>query len=148
MDSILNNLGCNDSMTVVVVDQRPEDYADLVSDARGAGIGVQFVSSGNKALRLARTHPVDLWVVNNHLLDMSGLDVCALLKIRLAQPVIYMVVDEYNQAIEREARIRGAALFGCKPIQTELISQLTVQNRKPVNGRRKFCPQAMARPPT
>jgi CheY-like chemotaxis protein len=148
MESILNNLGRDDSMTVVVVDQRPDDYAGLVSDARGAGISFQFVSNGNEALRLARTQPVDLWMVNNHLLDMSGLDVCALLKSRLAKPVIYMVADEYDQEIEREARIRGAVIFGCKPLQPELISQLTVQNRKPVNGRRTLSPQAMARPPT
>ncbi|MGD0653937.1 MAG: response regulator [Thermoguttaceae bacterium] len=148
MDSILTNTEDLGAITVAVVDRCPDDYADLVSDARGAGIRWRFVSNGNEALHMARTQPVDLWMVNSHLLDMSGLDVCALLKSRLAQPVIYVVTDNYDQAIEREARIRGAALFGCKPICTELISQLTVQNRKPVNGRRKLSPQAMARPPT
>lgn len=67
-------------------------------------------------------------MINEHLPDMSGLDVCALLKSYLVQPVIYMVTDKYNQVSERKARTCGVALFECKPIQTELIGH--VMNHK------------------
>ncbi|MGD0382945.1 MAG: response regulator [Thermoguttaceae bacterium] len=148
MDSIMTNPDDRGAITVAVVDRRPDDYADLLRATRGADIRWEFAGNGQQALRLARTQPVDVWMVNDYLPDMSGLDVCALLKNYLVQAVIYVVTDNYDQAIEREARICGAALFGCKPIQPDLISQLTVQNRKHVNGRRTFNLQTRARPPT
>jgi DNA-binding response OmpR family regulator len=86
-------------------------------------------------------------MINDCLPDMSGLDVCALLKNCLVQAVIYVVTDNYDQAIEREARICGATLFGCKPIQPDMICQLMSQNRKSINGRRTFILQVRARPP-
>jgi DNA-binding response OmpR family regulator len=135
MDSILTRLEGHDVMTVVVVDQRPDDYADLLNATQGANVRWQFVSNGREALHLAHTLPVDLWMVNDYLTDMSGLEVCALLKSCLDQPVIYMVTDKYSQAIEREARICGVALFGCKPVQKEWIIHFkTRQNGKTLHG--------------
>ena len=147
MDSLMTNPDDRGAITVAVVDRRPDDYADLLRATRGADIRWEFAGNGQQALRLARSQPVDVWMVNDYLPDMSGLDVCALLKNYLVQAVIYMVTDNYDQAIEREARICGA-LFGCKPLQPDLIRQLTVQNRRSVNGRRMFNLQTRARPPT
>lgn len=148
MDSFMTNPDDRGAITVAVVDRRPDDYADLLRATRGADIRWEFAGNGREALRLARTQPVDVWMVNDFLSDMSGLEVCALLKNYLVQAVIYVVTDNYDQAIEREARICGAAMFGCKPFQPDLISQLTVQNRKYLNGRRTFNLQTRARPPT
>jgi DNA-binding response OmpR family regulator len=131
MDSILKQLEGLDVKTVVVVDQRPDDYADLLSATQGADVRWQFVSNGREALHLAHTLPVDLWVVNDYLPDMSGLELCALLKSCLDQSVIYMVTDKYSQAIERDARNCGVALFVCKPVQQEWIIHFkTRQNGK------------------
>jgi DNA-binding response OmpR family regulator len=147
MDQILSNPARQASVTVAVVDQRPGDYADLIGRVQGADVCWQFVANAAEALRLARTRPVDLWMVNDSLPDMPGMDVCALLKNFLAEPVICMVTDKYDQAVEREARIRGATLFGCKPISPELISQMANRNRKSINGRRTSSLFAQARPP-
>jgi CheY-like chemotaxis protein len=141
MDSTLTNLADRGATTVAVVDRRPDDYAYLLNATRGSGVRWEFARNGCEALRLARTQPIDVWMVNDFLPDMSGLDVCALLKGYLVHAVIYIVTDNYDQAIEREARIRGAMLFECKPIPPELIDHVTKRNRHSINGRRTFNPQ-------
>ena len=102
---------------VAVVDPRPADYAALLDSAAGEGLRVELLARGHEALRLARTGAVDLWVINTALPDMSGLDLCAMLKAQLSQPVIYVVTDDYCAEEERAARARRASFFGCKPVQ-------------------------------
>jgi response regulator RpfG family c-di-GMP phosphodiesterase len=111
------------TLTITVVDQRFEDYADLQNDMREAAIRWKFVSTGHDALHLARIQPVDLWLINIQLPDMSGLDLCSMLKNQL-DCVIYLVTDCYNEKFEREARIRGAAMFETKPVQAKWINHL------------------------
>ena len=77
----------------------------------------QFLACGRDALRLAQAQNVDLWVIHLVLPDMSGLELCELLKTRLSRPVIYLVGEHYCAEDERAARTRGAALFGCKPVE-------------------------------
>jgi len=103
--------------TVAVVDPRPGDYGVLLEMPWGAELRWQFLSCGRDALRLSQAEEVDLWVVHLALPDMSGLELCEMLKTRLCRPVIYLVSDEYRAADERAARARGASLFGCKPVQ-------------------------------
>jgi DNA-binding response OmpR family regulator len=123
MESTSTRLRLLKAITVAVVDQRYEDYAELQNDTREASIRWEFVATGHDALRLARIQPVDLWMINFQLPDMSGLDLCSMLKDQL-NSVIYIVTDHYNEEIEREARIRGAAMFGCKPARVEWIEHL------------------------
>jgi CheY-like chemotaxis protein len=78
---------------------------------------LQFLCCGRDALRLSQAQQVDLWVVHLSLPDMSGLELCEMLRARLGRPVIYVVGDEYRPEDERAARARGASLFGCKPVQ-------------------------------
>ena len=102
--------------TVAVVDPRPSDYGVLL-DAPVGTVRPQFLCCGREALRLCQTEQVDLWVIHLVLPDMSGLDLCAMLKSRLSRPAIYVVSDDYRAEDERAARARGASLFGCKPVQ-------------------------------
>ncbi len=102
--------------TVAVVDPRPGDY-EVLLDAPVGSLRPQFLSCGREALRLGQMEQVDLWVIHLVLPDMSGLDLCAMLKARLSRPVIYIVSDDYRAEDERAARARGASLFGCKPVQ-------------------------------
>src|SRR3989304_818836 len=127
MESISTKSRPLESMTVAVVDQHADDYADLLNSTQKSSIHWQFVSTGHEALRLARMQPVDLWMVNTQLPDMSGLDLCTMLKSQLVLGVIYVVTDEYNEQIEREARICGATLFGCKPVQPGWIDHFCME---------------------
>jgi len=107
------------SRHVAVVDPRPQDYAGLLEDLAANGISCHFLRLGRDALRLARTHGADLWVVHVALPDMPGLDVCAMLRDRRPEAVVYMVVDEYSEADERAARTSGASRFACKPVRAD-----------------------------
>jgi CheY-like chemotaxis protein len=103
--------------TVAVVDPQAGDYRAVLDTPLGTELRWQFLSCGRDALRLSQAEEVDLWVVHLSLPDMSGLELCELLKTRLCRPVIYAVSDEYCAEDERAARARGASLFGCKPVQ-------------------------------
>jgi DNA-binding response OmpR family regulator len=123
MDSTSATLHSPKTLTITVVDQRFDDYAGLQNDMREASIRWKFVSTGHDALHLARIQPVDLWLINILLPDMSGLDLCSMLKNQL-DSVVYMVTDHYDEKFEREARIRGAAMFETKPAQAKWIEHL------------------------
>jgi DNA-binding response OmpR family regulator len=104
-------------MTVAVVDPRLPDYGALPEAVGRPDMKWHFVTSGRGALRLALSQQVDLWVINTALSDMSGIDLCAMLKGRSPPPVVYMVTDDYRVEDERAARCCGVSLFACKPIQ-------------------------------
>ena len=103
--------------TVAVVDPRPGDYGVLLDAPLGAEMRWQFLCCGRDALRLSQSEEVDLWVIHQVLPDMSGLELCEMLRARLSRPVIYVVSDRYCPDDERAARARGASLFGCKPVE-------------------------------
>jgi DNA-binding response OmpR family regulator len=106
-----------ESAMLAIVDEQPDEYFNLRDAYFQSDIHWLFATNGRQALRLAHLHSIDLWMINDHLPDMSGLDLCDMIKSRSVQMAIYVVTDEYNQANEQEARIRGAAMFCCKPVQ-------------------------------
>ena len=109
---------------VCVVDPRPADYADLLGAEPTCGMRLEFLPQGRDALHAARTGEVDVWVVNVSLPDMSGLDLCEMLKSHRSDAVVYLVTDAYEPEEERAAWRRGAAMFGAKPAQPTWFSQL------------------------
>ena len=107
------------AMTVAVVDPRPADYAGLPLAVNRSDIQWRFVVTGREALRLARTERADLWVVNTVLPDLSGIDLCSMLRDRSPRPAVFVVADVCRAEDERAARGCGATLFGCKPVPVE-----------------------------
>jgi DNA-binding response OmpR family regulator len=105
------------SMTIAIVDSRSSDYAALPQAVDRPDMNWRFAASGRGALRLAQAEEVDLWVINAVLADMSGVDLCRMLKGRSPPPVIYIVTDAYRVEDERAARCCGVSLFACKPVQ-------------------------------
>jgi DNA-binding response OmpR family regulator len=115
------------SLHVVVVDPQWKDYAALLEELTGKSVGFHFLRCGRDALRLARTHGADLWVVHVGLLDMPAFDLCAMLKDGRPDSVIYLVADDYDIEDERAARGCGASLFTCKPVQAAWFEFLEKQ---------------------
>ena len=107
------------TMKVAVVDPRPADYSALLEATLESGVRLEFLPSGQDALRLARTGGADLWVINADLPDMSGIDLCAMLRSHSSRQVVFVVTDTYRAEVERAARGGGASLFACKPVQTQ-----------------------------
>lgn len=116
MGSMQQPLGRLRDTMVAVVDPRPADYAALLDVAARRKMRVEFLLRGRDALQLARTVGADLWVIHVALPDMSGFDLCTMLRTHAHRPVIYMVTDEYRVEDERAAWVHGASLFGCKPV--------------------------------
>ena len=116
MSSVQRESASARTTTVAVVDPQPADYAPLLERTVGPLVRLQFLPTGRDALQLARTTEVDLWVIHMTLPDMSGLDLCAMLKAQSAGRVVYVVTDRYRAEDERAAWVHGASLFGCKPL--------------------------------
>jgi DNA-binding response OmpR family regulator len=111
---------CDDrSLHVAVVDPRPQDYADLLDEFATGGASCHFLPLARDALRLARTHGADLWVVHVSLPDTPGTELCAMLKACRPETTVYVVADEQQMDEEQEAWNCGANLFVCKPVRTE-----------------------------
>ncbi len=101
------------ALSIVVVDPCPADYLAALPEPQ-PGVWWQFITCARHALRTARVRAVDLWVVNTRLPDMSGLDLCRMLRDQ-ERAAVYLVADRYSPDEERAARLCGAALFVCKP---------------------------------
>ena len=114
---------CARAASVRVVDGRPSGYTALSAAARSCFANLEFISRGRDALRLASSDRTDLWIVNVQLPDMSGLDLCAMLKLRLPQTTVYMVSDDYCSQQERAAWAHGASLFSAKPVRTAWLQE-------------------------
>ncbi len=104
---------------IVVVDPKPTDYAALLDAFPQGSMAFHFLPLGRDALRLARAHGADLWVIHVGLPDISGLDLCAMVNDRWPQSVVYVVADEFCPEEERAARTCGASFFTCKPVQAD-----------------------------
>ena len=110
--------------TVLVIDAMPSDYIELVASSAGDGLRFRFLQSGRAALRISRPSSVDLLIVNVHLPDMSGFDLCEMLQSQFADVPVYLVSDQYCAEDELRARSIGATLYVCKPLQPAWISSL------------------------
>jgi len=113
---------------VVVVDPRFESYKQLADSARLGRIDLHIRSSGADAMKLARRHAVDVWLIAADLDDMSGNDLVELLRSRSAESKV-AVIDaaagsrQYVVA-EQEATASGADAVLTKPISLRDLEEL------------------------
>lgn len=66
--------------SVVVVDPAFDSYKPLAASARAGKLLLHFRSAGSDALKLAKRHHVDAWLIAPDLDDMSGFDFVELLR--------------------------------------------------------------------
>lgn len=66
--------------SVVVVDPAFESYKPLATSAREGKLMLHLRSAGREALKLARRHRVDAWLIAPDLDDMSGFDFVEMLR--------------------------------------------------------------------
>lgn len=110
MDSII----CATS-DVLVVDPRPQDYEKLVSSESHRNLRIQFVTSGDEALRSATAFFDRLWLINTRLPDMTGVDLLLLIRDRNPNAIVFLVGDSHDQEDEILARSAGPTAYVCKP---------------------------------
>ncbi len=108
---------------VYVVDRSPSDYRHLVDSAQDDEQTFAFFSDGRSALRVNPSSSHAVWIINLDLPDMSGLDLYQMLRSRFPASPVFVVNDQYRPDDERAARMSGATLYFCKPIQQEWLDQ-------------------------
>lgn len=110
---------------VCVVDTDFGDYSHLLGERKLSGVEWEFISSGHEALRQLQHDTITLWVINVQLPDMSGTDLCQMIKSQSSSAVVYLLTDEYRTEDERAAWLAGATMFRPKPIDPAWFERIT-----------------------
>ncbi len=100
---------------IVVVDEHPGDYAELIDQLHDTGFRFRLVATGREALRLLPRNSAALWLVNVQLPDMSGFELFQSLHNRSEKTTVFLIGDRYAIEDELRSRAAGAALYACKP---------------------------------
>ena len=72
-----------DQLSIVIVDSQPADYAHLVPTMEQQGAAPQFFTRGEELLQRGVPRRTTGWLINYQLPDMSGLELCELIRQRL-----------------------------------------------------------------
>lgn len=99
---------------IVVTDGWPKGYRNLTQLAGENGWHVHFLTTGTAALRFARPHCADLWMINLSLPDMSGFELLEILRNRDVGVPVFVIADQPNPEDESRACRGGASLYLCK----------------------------------
>jgi DNA-binding response OmpR family regulator/serine phosphatase RsbU (regulator of sigma subunit) len=108
-----------DAGTVLVVDDTETKRYVLASWLRRAGYTVREASTGGEALAVVAAQAVDAVVLDVHLPDLSGLDVCAAIKSRVDVPVLHVSAVAVEVADRARGLDRGADAYLVDPIEPQ-----------------------------
>lgn len=112
-----------DQLSVVVVDAEPDDYLHLLPSMEVQGLCPHFFTSGDELLQSSIPAATVCCVINYRLPDMWGLELCELVRQRLANSTTFIVADEYDLAAELEVLSSGLGQFACKPIHPKWLRE-------------------------
>jgi DNA-binding response OmpR family regulator len=110
---------------VCVVDTDFGDYRPLLAERKLRGVAWEMISSGREALHQLQHDIVTLWVINMQLPDISGAELCQMIKSQSPWAVVWLLTDDYRPEDERAAWLAGAALFRPKPIDPAWFERIT-----------------------
>jgi CheY-like chemotaxis protein len=128
---------------LTVDDYRPSLYAHARL-LRGAGFEVVEATTGRSALEIAQRERPDLVLLDVHLPDIHGFEVCERLKShRLTKdiPVVHITSTSRGDRFQRESIAAGAAAFLQEPIDPQLLLRLVGQLLERGRKRRPSTPK-------
>ncbi len=111
-----------DTGVVLVCDDTPSKRYVLCSWLRRAGHTVLEAETGAQALEMVAVHPIDIVLLDVSLPDMSGFEVCELIKgasTTSAVPVIHVSATAVDVAYRAEGLTRGADAYLVEPIDPD-----------------------------
>ena len=122
------------TQTILVVDDEEDIRAVLQARLETAGFQVQTASNGLDALERIRSDPPDLIILDIMLPDITGLDVCALVKRdRRLRRVPIILLTARSQVRDRLAGVAlGADAYLNKPFSAD---ELLAEVRRLLAGR-------------
>ena len=112
----------------MVVDSCLDDYERLVAAGKASGIQFTFLKTAEQALRSHAGPSVLVWMINVRLPCMTGLELFALLRPRLARVPFLMVDDQYDAARELIVLKVGRLHYVCKPLDPTWLREKTFCN--------------------
>lgn len=122
---------------ILCVEDDPDSCEMLAKFLEIVGYEVVSANSGADALRLAREHRFDTYVLDNWLADMSGVELCK--RIRAFDPhtpIIFYSADAKKSDYE-EAMSAGAQSYITKPGNLDELENTIPSLLKSVNGKGK-----------
>ncbi|QEG38729.1 Response regulator receiver domain protein [Roseimaritima ulvae] len=118
----------NRVVRTVIVDAQLDAYRALpLGEAESSGL--TLLDSGRAALQHSAIEPIEQWLINIHLPDMSGLELFRMLHTRHPKARFVLVGDVYQAEEERQTRTWGAAGYLCKPPQAWWLEPLQAEQR-------------------
>ena len=105
---------------VVVVDPDFSGYKSLAASARLGHLNLHLRSSAADALKLARRHRVDAWLIAPDLDDMSGQDLVELLRKQMDEAKVALVHDGKGGPGSLNAATRQAGELGAPVLQSPI----------------------------
>jgi excisionase family DNA binding protein len=115
--------------TVLAVDDNPIKAYTLARMLESANFKVQTVHCGREAIAAAALNPYDAIVLDVHMPDVDGFDVCATIRAEpdLRQPAIifHSATDASDVSIEK-ARAAGADAFLAHPIERQALAAVVL----------------------
>lgn len=105
--------------TVIVVDDNPDIRHELASALMNQGYIVKTASDGSEALLCVQLHSPDLILLDISLAEMSGYEVCRILKADITTEDIPIIFTSSNDRIQEklQAFAIGGADYIIKPLQ-------------------------------
>ncbi|CAM2010477.1 response regulator [Acanthopleuribacter pedis] len=111
-----------DNPELLIVDDEPVNI-QVLSAVLKDRYRIRFAVSGEQALAMVQDHPPDLILLDIMMPDMSGIELCKLLKAKPATQSVPILFVTSNQ--EREVEVEGLSVgamdFIYKPIRPHLV---------------------------
>jgi DNA-binding response OmpR family regulator len=122
--------------TILVVDDEPTLRETLAEALQADGLRVVTAADGREALERFRAHPPDLVLLDLMLPQVSGIDVCRIMRRESAVPIIMLTAkdSEIDKVVGLEL---GADDYVTKPFSLrELLARIRAQMRRLEAGAR------------
>ena len=119
-------------MTLVMVVDDDQDLAEMLGIVlTGAGIDVDLVSRGDKAMDVFRNNPPDLVLLDVMLPGLDGIEVCKLIRAESMVPIVMLSAKGDTQDVVKGLEA-GADDYMVKPFRhpSELIARIRTRLRR------------------
>ncbi len=98
-----------------------EGFRETLRNLFDVGFETHEVSSGEEAIELAESHPMDLALVDMHMRRLTGLETVRILKrVRQTTPCI-LITSDVSEQLRREALAADAHEILAKPIRRRIL---------------------------
>lgn len=112
-------------LRILVTEDEPDTRALLELVLRAAGCEVISTDNSDQALQLAKTNSLDLYLLDNWMANVSGIDLCRKLREFDEQTPILFYSGAAYESDKKEALAAGAQGYLVKPCDPEnLVSEI------------------------